>query len=37
MPKLFTTASAAVPAMQSKFLIESMVSPLPRNNLSGYF
>jgi hypothetical protein len=37
MPKLFTTTSAAVPAMQSKFLIESMLSPLPRNYLSGNF
>ena len=26
MPKLFTTASADVPAMQSKFLIESKYS-----------
>jgi hypothetical protein len=29
MFKLCTTASAAVPTMQSKILIESMLSPTP--------
>jgi len=36
MFKLCTTASGAVPAMQSKNLIENMLPLSPLNGLSGY-